>query len=127
MKKKRIYFRKMRNAMLIEGKSDSGKVINLCTLGTAEKHLAKLLSPEWFFTQEKMQEITKKLQSVGYQREKMDKTTPNIRTINITRTPKIHAETGNQAQDIQEIPDRKDGNANNFGATLPDAKTLSER
>jgi len=65
MKSRRIYFRKKGKAIAIEGKTPSNKSLHLYTLGTAEKHLLKLLKNADFFTQEKKRKISENLKRIA--------------------------------------------------------------
>jgi hypothetical protein len=72
MKHKRIYFRKKGKAIAIEGKAKN-KSLHIYTLGTAEKHLSKLLENADFFTEKKRIEILEKLRRIDIKKKKESK------------------------------------------------------
>ncbi len=85
MKPRRIYFRKKLNAIAIEGKC-KGESLHIYTLGTAQKHLIKLLENADFFTEEKRVEIIQKLRRIDIKRGREKNHSPKVPTLIIKRT-----------------------------------------
>lgn len=103
---KRIYFRKTRDALGIEGRTTSGKPLQIYTLGTAEKHLNKLLDCACFFTKEKETQIRQKLARVGSSKEKSQIKAPNVRPMFISRTFEKDAHSPVEATNDTIVVDR---------------------
>lgn len=81
---KKVYYRRKLKSMIIEGKRD-GKAIHIWTLPHPEKLLAAITQKSSIFTQEEIDKLMQKINSLDNDAKKVRRSSQEVHLIDIKR------------------------------------------